>query len=123
MKRVLLVVAILAGLPACLPWVYLPDSPPQMMTVNLQLVPEAAYVKDRQAVKAMGGHILNDDDTVRMAFARVPGPVVLHIAVLPDRDGASVQVLGHVGSNHPEGVAWRELQEYAAVLRQAAARE
>jgi hypothetical protein len=123
MKRVLLVAAILAGLPTCVPWVYLPNSPPQMMTINLPETPEAAYVKARQAVAAMGGHILNSDATVRMAFAHVPGPVVLHIAVLPDRDGASVQVIGHVRSNHPEGVAWRELQEYAAVLRQAAARE
>jgi hypothetical protein len=123
MKRVLLVIAILAGLPTCVPWVYLPTTPPQMMTVNLPVAPEAAYVKARQAVAAMGGHILNYDDTVRMAFAQVPGPVVLNIAVLPDRNGASVQVIGHVRSTHPEGVAWRELQEYAAVLRQSVVRE
>jgi hypothetical protein len=65
-----------------------------MMTVNLPVAPEMAYVKARQAVAAMGGHILNYDDTVRMAFAHVPGPVVLNIAVLPDRNGASVQVIG-----------------------------
>ena len=123
MKRVLLVIAILAGLPTCVPWVYLPTTPPQMMTVNLPVAPEMAYVKARQAVAAMGGHLLNYDDTVRMAFAHVPGPVVLNIAVLPDRNGASVQVIGHVRSNHPEGVAWRELQEYAAVLRQSVGRE
>jgi len=94
-----------------------------MMTVNLPVAPEMAYVKARQAVAAMGGHLLNYDDTVRMAFAHVPGPVVFNIAVLPDRNGASVQVIGHVRSNHPEGVAWRELQEYAAVLRQSVGRE
>jgi len=94
-----------------------------MMTVNLPVAPETAYVKARQAVAAMGGHILNEDATVRMAFAQVPGPVVLNIAVLPDRNGASVQVIGHVRSTHPEGVAWRELHEYAAVLRESAARE
>ena len=123
MKHVLLVAAILATLPTCVPWVYLPDSPPQMMTVDLPVAPEAAYVKARQAVAAMGGYLLNHDATVRMAFAQVPGPVVLHIAVLPDRNGASVQVIGHVRSSHPVGVAWRELQEYAAVLRQSVARE
>src|SRR5215217_12553 len=81
MKRVLLVIAILAGLPTCVPWVYLPTTPPQMMTVNLPVAPEAAYVKARQAVAAMGGRLLTDDATVRMAFAHVPGPVVLDIAV------------------------------------------
>jgi hypothetical protein len=110
-------------LPTCSPMVYLPATPPQMMTVNLPVEPETAYVQARQAVAVMGGRILNQDATVRMAFARVPGPVALHIAVLPERNGASVQVLGHVGSNHPEGVAWRELREYAAVLRASSARE
>jgi hypothetical protein len=123
MKRVLLVIAILAGLPTCVPWVFLPTTPPQMLTVKLLMAPEAAYGKARQAVAVMGGHLLTDDATVRMAFAHVPGPVVLDIAVLPDRDGASVQVIGHVRATHPEGVAWRELREYAAVLRELAARE
>ena len=123
MKRALLVIAILAGLPTCVPWVYLPTTPPQMITVNLPVAPEAAYVKARQAVAAMGGRLLTDDATVRMAFAQVPGPVVLDIAVLPDRNGASVQVIGHVRATHPEGVAWRELHEFAAILRQSAVRE
>jgi hypothetical protein len=123
MKRVLLVIAILAGLPTCVPWVFLPTTPPQMLTVKLLMAPEAAYGKARQTVAVMGGHLLTDDATVRMAFAHVPGPVVLDIAVLPDRDGASVQVIGHVRATHPEGVAWHELREYAAVLRELAARE
>ena len=123
MKRILLVAAILAGLPTCVPTLYLPESPPQIMTIELPEAPDAAYVKARQAVAAMGGRLLNHDATVRMVFARVPGPVVLHIAVLPDRDGSSVQVIGHVGSKHPVGDAWRELRAYAALLRQSAARE
>jgi hypothetical protein len=91
--------------PTCVPWIYLPTTPPQMITVNLPVAPEAAYVKARQAVAAMGGRLLTDDVTVRMAFAHVPGPVVLNIAVLPDRNGASVQVIGHVRATHPEAVA------------------
>ena len=65
------------------PWVFLPTTPPQMLTVKLLMAPEAAYGKARQAVA----------------------------------------VMGHVRATHPEGVAWRELREYAAVLRELAARE
>ena len=49
MKPVLLVVAILAGVPACLPTFYLPQTPPQMTTVQLPEVPEAAYLHARRA--------------------------------------------------------------------------
>jgi hypothetical protein len=123
MKPVLLVVAILAGVPACLPTFYLPESPPQMTTLYLSEAPEAAYLHARRAVAAMGGHILNHDATVRMAFAQVPGSVVLHIAVLPDRGGAEILVTGHARSNRPVEDAWRALREYAAVLHQEAAHE
>ena len=123
MKHVLLVVAILAGVPACLPTFYLPETPPQMTTVQLPEVPEAAYLHARRAVKAMGGRILNYDTTTRMAFAHVPGSVVLYIAVLPDRDGAEVLVTGHARANRPVEDAWRALGEYTAFLRQEAARK
>ena len=123
MKPVLLVVAILAGVPACLPPFYLPQTPPQMTTVQLPEVPEAAYLHARRAVKAMGGRILNDDVTTRMAFAHVPGSVVLYIAVLPDRNGAEILVIGHGRSNRPVEDAWRALREYVAFLHQEAAHE
>jgi hypothetical protein len=123
MKHVLLVAVLLAGMPACLPTFYLPASPPQMTTVQVPEAPDAAYQKARQAVAAMGGRILNHDATVRMAFASVPGPVVLHIAVLPDRDGAEVLVTGHARSDRPVEDAGRALREYTAVLHQEAVRE
>ena len=123
MKHVLLVVTILAGLPACLPTFYLPKTPPQMTTLYLSEVPEAAYLRARRAVAAMGGRILNADAPTRMAFAHVPGSVVLYIAVLPDRNGAEILVIGHAKSNRPVEDAWRALREYAAVLHQEAAHE
>jgi Tfp pilus assembly protein PilN len=123
MKHVLLVVAILAGVPACLPTFYLPESPPQMTTVQLPEAPDAAYLQARRAVAAMGGRILNYDVTTRMAFAQVPGSVVLYIAVLPDRNGAEILVTGHARSNRPVEDAWRALREYAALLHQEAAHE
>jgi hypothetical protein len=124
MKHVLCVVAILAGVPACLPTFYLSESsPPQMTTVQLPAAPEAAYLHARRAVAAMGGRILNDDATTRMAFAQVPGSVVLYIAVLPDRNGAEILVMGHARSNRPVEDAWRAVREYVAVLHQEAAHE
>jgi hypothetical protein len=94
-----------------------------MTTVQLPEAPEAVYLHARRAVAAMGGHLLNHDATARMAFARVPGSVVLHIAVLPDRDGAEVLVTGHARANRPVEDAWRALSEYTAFLRQEAARK
>jgi hypothetical protein len=123
MKHVLLVVALLAGVPACLPASYLPASPPHMTTIQLPETPDAAYLHARQAVAAMGGRILNHDATVRVAFAQVPGTVVLHVAVIPDQSGAAVLVTGHVMSDHPLGDAGRELRAYVALLRRAAVRE
>ena len=123
MKHILLVAALLTGMPACLPTFYLPATPPQMMTIQLPEAPEAAYVQARQAVQAMGGRIRNADATARMAFATVPGSVVLWIAVLPDRDGAEVLLTGRVKPNRPVEDAWRALREYAAFLHQEAARE
>jgi|RhiMetdeSRZDD1v2_1073273.scaffolds.fasta_scaffold72922_1 hypothetical protein len=122
MKPVVLVAALLACVPACIPTFYLPASPPQMTTVQVPEAPEAVYVKARQAVAAMGGRLLNHDATARMAFALVPGPVVLHIAVLPDRDGAEVLVTGRARANRPVEDAWRALREYTAFLHQEAAR-
>ena len=123
MKRVLLVATILAGLTACVPTFRPPASPPQMTTVQLPEAPDAVYLKARQAVTAMRGRILSHDATARMVFATVPGLEVLHIAVLPDRNGAEVLLTGHVRSNRPVEDAWRALQEYAAFLRQEATRE
>src|SRR5689334_14560562 len=124
MKHVLLIVVILAGVPACLPTFYLSESsPPQMTTVQLPEAPEAAYRHARRAVGAMGGRILNDDVTTRMAFAHVPGSVVLYITVLPDRNGAEILVMGHVRANRPVEDAWRALREYVAFLHQEAAHE
>jgi hypothetical protein len=123
MKRILLVAALLAGVPACLPTFYLPASPPQMTTVQLPEMPNTAYVKARQAVAAMGGHLLNHDATARLAYALVPGPVVLHIAVLPDRDGAEVLGTGRARSDRPVEDAGRALRAYTAFLHQAAACE
>lgn len=123
MKHVLLVVALLAGLPACLPTLYLPETPPQMTTLSLSEVPEAAYLRARRAVAAMGGRILNADAPTRMAFAHMPGAVVLYIAVLPDRNGAEILVIGHARSDRSVEDAWRALREYAAFLHQEAAHE
>jgi hypothetical protein len=123
MKPVLLVVAILAGVPACLPTFYLPDTPPQMTTLYLSEAPEAAYLHARRAVAAMGGRILNADAPTRMAFAHVPDAVVLYITVLPDRNGAEILVTGRARPNRPAEDAWRALRAYAAVLHQEAARE
>ena len=123
MKHVLLVVALLAGVPACLPASYLPASPPHLMTIQLSEAPDAAYLHARQAVTAMGGRIFSHDATARVAFAHVPGTVVLHIAVIPDQTGAEVLVTAHVMSDHPRGDAGRELRAYAAFLRRSAARE
>ena len=81
----LLLVAVLAGVPACLPPFYLPASPPQLTTIRLPEAPEAAYRHARQAVAAMGGRLLNHDTPTRMAYARVPGAVVLYITVLPNQ--------------------------------------
>ena len=123
MKPVLLVVTLLAGLPACLPTFYLPETPPQMTTLYLSEVPEAAYLRARRAVAAMGGRLLNADAPTRMAFAHVPGAVVLYIAVLPDRHGAELLVIGHARSDRPVEDALHALREYAAVLHQEAAHE
>jgi hypothetical protein len=123
MKPVLLVVALLAGVPACLPTYYLPETPPQMTTVQLPAAPEAAYLHARRAVAAMGGRILNADVTTRMAFAHVPGSVVLYITVLPDRNGAEILVMGHARSNRHVEDAVRAVREYVAFLHQEAAHE
>jgi hypothetical protein len=58
-----------------------------------------------------------------MAFAHVPGAVVLYIAVLPDRNGAEILVIGHARSDRPVEDALRALREYAAFLHQEAAHE
>ena len=108
----LLLVAILAGVPACLPPFYLPASPPQMTTIRLPEAPEAAYRHTRQAVAA-----------TRMAYARVPGAVVLYITVLPDQDGADVLVIGRAQSDRPVDDARLALRQYATVLHQEATRE
>ena len=118
MKCLLLVVVILTGCTACVSSVQSPASPPQMTTVTLPEAPEVAFLKARQAVAAMGGHVVSNDATVRMAFAEVPGSVVLHVAVIPDPTGAEVLVTGHVMAPHPRGDAWRELHTYTALLRQ-----
>jgi hypothetical protein len=123
MKHVVLIAAILVGVSACLPTFYLPASPPQMTTVRLPEMPDAAYLQARRAVAVMGGRLLNHDATVRMAYALVPGPVVLHIAVLPDRDGAEVLVTGRATSDHPVEDAGRALREYTAFLHPEAVRE
>jgi hypothetical protein len=118
MKCLLLVVVILTGFTACVASVQSPASPPQMTTVTLPEPPAAAFLKARRAVTAMGGHIVTDDATVRMAFAEVPGPVMLHVAVIPDPAGAEVLVTGHVMATHPGEDAWRELRAYTSLLRQ-----
>ena len=123
MTRVLLVAAILTCFSACIPAYYVPASPPQMTTVQLPAAPDAVYLQAHRAVRAMGGHILNHDATARMAYALVPGPVVLHIAVLPDRDGTEVLLTGRTTANRPVEDAWRALREYAAFLHQGAAPE
>lgn len=118
MKRVLLIATILAGLTACVPTFGPLAYPPQMTTVKLPETPDAAYLKARRAVAAMGGHIISHDATVRMAFAKMPGSVILNIAVIPDETGAEVLVTGHVMSNRPLEDPWRDFREYAALLRQ-----
>jgi hypothetical protein len=119
----LLLVAILAGVPACLPPFYLPASPPQMTTLRLPEAPEAAYRQARQALAAMGGRLLNHDTTTRMAYARVPGAVVLSITVLPDKDGADVLVIGRAQSDRPVDDARLAFRTYATFLHQEATRE
>jgi hypothetical protein len=119
----LLLVALLAGVPACLPTLYLPASPPQMTTLRLLVAPEAAYLQARQAVAAMGGRLLNHDTTTRMAYALVPGSVVLYITVLPARDRADVLVIGRARADRPVDDARLALRQYTAFLHQEATRE